>query len=153
MTSQQAKNELFESNWLTDKTKERDTMKVFIADDSPIIRERLKAMLSEVPQVEISGQAQDVPEAIKSIQELKPDVVILDIRMPGGSGIEVLKSIKEDLPDIKVIVFTNYPYPQYRKKCMESGADFFFAKSTPFEEVVNAINELNYHNDGRKFAK
>jgi len=153
MTSQQAKNELFESNWLTDKTKERDTMKIFIADDSLIIRERLKTMLSDFPEVEIAGQAKDTPEAIKSIQELKPNVVILDIRMPGGSGIEVLQTIKKDLPDIKVIVFTNYPYPQYRKKCMELGADFFFAKSTPFAEVVNAINELNYRNDGRKFAE
>jgi DNA-binding NarL/FixJ family response regulator len=128
-------------------------MKVFIADDSPILRERLKAMLSDLPEVEIAGQAHDTPEAIQSIKEMKPDVVILDIRMPGGSGIEVLQSIKKDRTDIKVIIFTNYPYPQYRKKCMELGADFFFAKSTPFEEVVNAINELNYRNDGRKFAK
>jgi len=128
-------------------------MKVFIADDSPILRERLKMMLSDYPGVEIAGEAQNAPEAVQSIRKLKPDLVILDIRMPGGGGIEVLQCIKKDLPRIKVIVFTNYPYPQYRKKCMELGADFFFVKSIPFEEVMNAINESNYRNDGRKFAK
>jgi len=117
-------------------------MKVFIADDSPILRERLKTMLSDFPEVEISGQAKDTPEAIKFIKELKPDIVILDIRMPGGSGIEVLQSIKKDRPDIKVIVFTNYPYPQYRKKCMNLGADFFFAKATESEEVPKVIEQL-----------
>jgi DNA-binding NarL/FixJ family response regulator len=117
-------------------------MKVFIADDSQILRERLKTMLSDFPEVEISGQAKDTPEAIKSIKELKPDVVILDIRMPGGSGIEVLQSIKKDRPEIKVIMFTNYPYPQYRKKCMNLGADFFFAKATESEEVPKVIEQL-----------
>ena len=142
MTGQQAKNELFESNRSTNQAKERDTMKVFIADDSQILRERLKTMLSDFPEVEISGQAQDTPEAIRSIKELKPDVVILDIRMPGGSGIEVLQSIKKDRPEIKVIVFTNYPYPQYRKKCMDLGADFFFAKATESDQIPVAVSEL-----------
>ena len=136
MKSQQSKNELFGYNRLTKKVKGSDTMKVFIADDSPILRERLKTMLSDFPEVEIAGQAQDTPEAIKSIKELKPDVVILDVRMPGGSGIEVLQSIKKDRPDIKVIVFTNYPYPQYRKKCMDLGADFFFAKATSYCQML-----------------
>jgi DNA-binding NarL/FixJ family response regulator len=118
------------------------SMKILIADDSPILRERLKTMLSDFPEVEIAGQAHDTPEAIKSIKELKPDVVILDIRMPGGSGIEVLQSIKKDRPEIKVIMFTNYPYPQYRKKCMNLGADFFFAKATESEEVPKVIEQL-----------
>jgi RecA/RadA recombinase len=61
---------------------------------------------------------------------------------PGGSGIEVLQSIKKDRPDIKVIVFTNYPYPQYRKKCMELGADFFFAKATESEQIPVIVSEL-----------
>jgi|AntAceMinimDraft_16_1070373.scaffolds.fasta_scaffold38914_1 DNA-binding NarL/FixJ family response regulator len=153
MTSQQVEKELFEFNRLTNKAKENNTMKVFIADDSPIIQERLMTMLSDITEVEIVGKAHDTPEAIKSIKELKPDVVILDNRMPGGGGIEVLQSIKKDLPRTKVIVFTNYPYTQYRKKFMELGADFFFSKSIQFEEIANAINELNYRNDGRRFAE
>jgi CheY-like chemotaxis protein len=142
MTSRQAKNEFFEPDSLFRKAKEGDTMKVFIADDSPILRERLKAILSDFPEVEIAGQAQDAPKAIKSIKELKPDVVILDIRMPGGSGIDVLKDIKGNKPTPVVSTLTNYPYPEYRKKCMDLWADFFFAKSTESNQLPEAVKEL-----------
>ena len=127
-------------------------MNVFIADDSPILIERLKTMLSDFPEVEIVGQAEDTYGAIKSIKKLKPDLVILDIRMPGGSGIEVLQTIKKDRPDIKVIVFTNYPYPQYRKKCMDLGADFFFAKATESEQLPVAVSKLikNTHENRKR---
>lgn len=113
-------------------------MKVFIVDDSLVLRERLEEMLSDLPTIEIMGYAQDVSEAITSIKKLNPDVVILDIRMPGGSGIDVLQDIKKDNQAPVVIMLTNYPYPQYRKKCMDLGADFFFDKSTEFEKI-NAI--------------
>ncbi len=117
-------------------------MKVFIVDDSAVVCERLETMLSEIPEVEIIGQAGKPVEAIKSIQSLNPDVVILDIRMPGGSGIDVLEYIKKDNLDPTVIILTNYPYPQYRKKCMERGADFFFDKSTEFEKIIEVIKKL-----------
>jgi DNA-binding NarL/FixJ family response regulator len=99
-------------------------------------------MLSELPGVEITGYAQDVPEALTSIKALKPDVVILDIRMPGGSGVDVLQDIKQEEKTPMVIVLTNYPYPQYRKKCMELGADFFFDKSAEFEKVTAIFKQL-----------
>jgi DNA-binding NarL/FixJ family response regulator len=119
-----------------------DIMKVFIADDSLVLRERLEEMLSELPGVEIMGYAQDVPGALTSIKTLQPDVVILDIRMPGGSGVDVLQDIKRDRQTPVIIVLTNYPYPQYRKKCMDLGADFFFDKSTEFEKVTAVFKEL-----------
>jgi len=127
-------------------------MRLFIADDSPILCDRLQTMLADYAWVEIAGQAQNTSDAIEGISSLQPDAVILDIRMPGGGGIEVLQSIKKDLPHIKVIVFTNYPYRQYRNKCIQLGADFFFSKSVPFEELVNAISELNGGINGREFA-
>jgi len=117
-------------------------MKVFIADDSAAVVERLITMLSELPQVEIMGQAQDALEAIKAIRQLNPDVVILDIRMPGGNGIDVLKDIKSNKPAPVVIMLTNYPYPQYRRKCKALGADFFFDKSTEFEKVTEVLGQL-----------
>jgi two-component system response regulator DevR len=70
-------------------------IKVFIADDSLIVREHLVTMLDELAGIEIVGQAGTVTEAISAIRILQPDVVILDIRMPGGSGIDVLENIKQ----------------------------------------------------------
>ena len=118
-------------------------MKVFIADDSPILGERLKAMLSDFPGIEIIGQAGDVPESIESIRALHPDVVILDIRMPGGSGIDVLENIKKINAAPVVIILTNYPDLQYRKRCMALGAEYFFDKSTEFEKALEVCEQLN----------
>jgi len=117
-------------------------VKVFIADDSAPMREQIAATLSELKGIEIVGQAQNAPEAIDSIQKLKPDVVILDIRMPGGNGIAVLKEIKKYSKAPIVIMLTNYPYPQYRKKCKELGADYFFDKSTEFEKINEVLENL-----------
>ena len=99
-------------------------------------------MLSEIEGVEIIGVAQDGIEATDRILELKPDVLILDIRMPLRSGIDVLRDIKKSAPTTKIIILTNYPYPQYRKRCMEEGAEFFFDKSTEFEKVPEVIRKL-----------
>ena len=119
-----------------------ESMKLFIADDSSVVRERLKAMLSNLEEIEAIGQAQDVGEAINFIEELKPDAVILDIQMPGGSGIEVLKHIKKEQPATVVIILTNYPYSQYRQQCIDAGADFFFDKSLEFEKAIEVCKGL-----------
>jgi DNA-binding NarL/FixJ family response regulator len=115
-------------------------MKVLIADDSGAVRERIKMLLSEVAAIEMIGEAENAQQAIEHIRRQVPDVVILDIRMPGGNGIDVLREIekKDRLP--VVIMLTNYPYPQYRRKCMDAGADFFFDKSKEFEKVVEVLN-------------
>lgn len=118
-------------------------IRVLIVDDSALIRERLKTMLSEIAGVEIVGEAEDKMEAIASNERLHPDVVILDIRLPRGDGIEVLQHIKRDTPSVIVIMLTNYPYPQYRQKCMEAGADFFFDKSTEFDKVIAVLQRLS----------
>ena len=118
-------------------------IRVLIVDDSALIRERLKTMLSEIAGVEIVGQAEDKMEAIASNERLHPDVVILDIRLPRGDGIEVLQHIKRDTPSVIVIMLTNYSYPQYRQKCLKAGADFFFDKSTEFDKVIAVLQRLS----------
>lgn len=120
----------------------RKKIRVFIADDSAVVRERLAAMITDFDEIEMAGQAADAPRAIKGIRKLEPDAVILDIRMPGGNGINVLQTIKKIRPATMVIILTNYPYPQYRKKCLENGADFFFDKSTEFEKVTEVLRQL-----------
>jgi DNA-binding NarL/FixJ family response regulator len=119
-------------------------MKVFIADDSSEIRKRIIAMLSDLAErIEMIGEAENVQDAIKSINEFGPDVVILDIRMPGGSGIDVLKKIRKKHEVPVIIILTNHPHSQYRKKCMEAGADFFFDKSRDFEKIVKVVSGIS----------
>ena len=122
-------------------------MKVFIADDSAELRERIVDMISEEESIEMVGQAENVPEAINAIRKLKPDVIILDIRMPGGCGIDVLNTIEKDGCTPIIIMLTNYPYPQYRKKCFDAGADFFFDKSSEFEKVIDVLQCVPAGND------
>ena len=116
-------------------------MRVVIADDSSIVRGRMASLLTDLKQVEIVGEAQDVPETIESVTRLKPDLVILDIQMPGGSGMDALEKIKRDKPAPIVMMFSNDPYSQYRKRCMDLGADYFFDKSTEFEGLLDALKQ------------
>jgi DNA-binding NarL/FixJ family response regulator len=118
-------------------------MRVFIIDDSAIFRERLIGMLSDVEGIEIVGYAEDAFSAIDGVRKVKPDVVILDIQMPGAaSGIYALEKIRIENPAPKIIMLTNYSSPQYRKRCADSGAAFFFDKSTEFEMVPEVLKTL-----------
>ena len=117
-------------------------MRVLIVDDSKIVCDGLQQMLINIADVEIVGQAHNAEDAIASILELKPDVVILDIRLPGKSGIDVLKDIRAKKLPIRVIMLTNNPYPQYRKKCESLGADYFFDKVAEIEEIPKVIEKL-----------
>lgn len=115
---------------------------VFIVDDSPVVRERLVTMISELPNVEIVGQADIAFEAIDSIRQLRPTFVVLDISMPGGSGMYVLETIKRERPGPTVIMLTNFAHDPYRRKCLQLGADYFFDKSTEFERVTEVLRQV-----------
>ena len=126
-------------------------MNVLIVDDSQVIQESLSNMLSLIDGITTIERAEDVEGAISATRELKPEVLILDIRIHGGSGIDVLKQVKKEEPTPKVIMLTNYPYSQYKKKCFDEGADFFLDKSTEFAEIggifKNLINKKNDEED------
>ena len=117
-------------------------MKVLLADDSKLVRERLAVQLCELDKVELVGETDYIPELLELIQRLKPDVVVLDIHMPGGNGIQALAAIKKELGSPVVIMLAMLPYPQYRKRCLEAGAEFFFDKATEFDLVMQALKQL-----------
>lgn len=98
-------------------------------------------MLLEVDRVQV-GQAEDGVQAILAIQLLAPDAVILDLRLPGVSGFDVLRAIKRRQPAPLVVVLTNYPCEQYRSWCLEAGADLFFDKATEFAKVLEVLQPL-----------
>lgn len=120
----------------------RHDLKVFIADDSPLMRERLAAMISEITNAELVGQAVNVQEAIEAILRLKPDVVILDIRMPGGSGLQVLEQVKAGSSPPTVIILTAFPLLQYRKRSEALGAEYFFDKPADFDRLVEVLKQM-----------
>lgn len=118
------------------------TLTVFIADDSLIVRARIMTMLSDLENVAIIGHAPNSVEANAAITSLRPDIVILDVQMPGGSGIDLLREIKRLQPAPIAIMFTNFPFVQIRKECVEAGADYFFDKSRDFEKITQVLGRM-----------
>ena len=117
-------------------------MRVLIVDDSEVLVQRLTARLAEVAGIETVSHAGNVADAAREIRGAKPDVVILDIHLPGGSGLEVLEGLKKDLCQPIVIVLTNHSDRQYRRKCLQNGARFFFDKSHEFHKVAEVLRSL-----------
>ena len=87
-------------------------------------------------------EAKNGVKALQLVMEKEPDLAILDIRMPEMNGIEVLKKIRELKMKVKVCILTNYPYPQYKKKCLEAGADYFLSKTEDFEDINIVVTEI-----------
>ncbi len=118
------------------------TLRIIIADDSPLLRERVKTMIAPFPNVEVVGEAENGTTALRLVEELKPNLIILDIRMSEMNGIEVLKNIKKSGSATRVCMLTNYPFPQYRKKCLAEGADYFYDKNQDLQHVTTMIADL-----------
>ena len=117
-------------------------MKVFIADDSPPVVERLTDLLRGLPGIELAGNAGEVSWGLQRVRQLQPDTLILDLAMPGGSGLDVLRAVRRELPGLQVLVCTNHPYPQYRRECLAAGADYFLDKSTEFDKIPMILRQL-----------
>jgi DNA-binding NarL/FixJ family response regulator len=117
-------------------------IQIVIVDDSNLVRERLIKMLDAVPGIEIAGEAANSQDALKVIQDKKPHIVIIDIKIPGESGIEVLKKIKKANRAVIAIIITNYPFNQYKANCFENGADYFFDKSNEYGNIIETIETL-----------
>jgi DNA-binding NarL/FixJ family response regulator len=116
-----------------------DSVKVLMADDSILIRRSLVKLVDRLDNVTHVAEATNVPEAIRMAKEFKPDIIILDIRMPGGTGFDVLKYIRKQSARIMVIILTKYSTDAFREEAMINGADYFFDKSTEFENVIDVI--------------
>ena len=124
------------------------SMRVFLVDDSLLIRQRLARMLLSVKGVQVVGEALQAREATSSILQIKPDLVVLDVQLLSGTGMEVLRSIKKVQPAPIVIIVTNFP--EYRKKYLEAGADFFFDKSTEFHNIPLVLGRLIKESSSRQ---
>lgn len=116
------------------------TKKVFIVEDSAPVRARLVEQVYQINGVDVVGQAATPADAIAGICATHPDYVVLDFQLEGGTGVDVLRAVRLQVPNAVVIVLTNHPQPQFRRLCMYAGADAFLDKSTEFGKVTEVIS-------------
>lgn len=124
------------------KMKGLNKKKLLIVDDSKEIRDGLSRFISAINSIEIVGEAENGATALAMVENLKPDFVTLDIKMPGVSGILILFEIKRRSPKTVVFMLTNFPLEHYKRICYNAGANYFFDKSNEFEEMINTIQTL-----------
>lgn len=124
-------------------------MRVLIADDHAVVRRGLMEILEEEFPAATFGEAADTPEALQQIRKHKWDVVVLDITMPGGSGLDVLRDSRSLHPNLPVLVLSMHPEEQYALRALKAGAAGYLTKETAPEELVAAIKTVLA---GRKYV-
>lgn len=117
-------------------------MRVLLADDSELILERLKEILNTFESLEVIGTFKNGTETLDALRSLKPDIAIIDIKMPGLNGLEVLSEIRKEKSKIKIIILTLYSSEYYRMLATRDGADYFFNKADEFDKVSAAIEDI-----------
>jgi len=117
-----------------------ETYKVVLADDHRIVREGIAYLLESFGNIEIVGQAGDGHEAVMVANELKPDIIILDITMPKLRGVEVIKEVQAHSPETKIIVLSMHNKERYIKDCMRNGASAYLLKESAVNELKSAID-------------
>jgi DNA-binding NarL/FixJ family response regulator len=119
-----------------------DSISVLVADDHPVFRQGLRALLEGVPDIELIGEAADGEEAVSAALELKPDVVLMDVRMPGLNGIDATRKIVAADPGIGILVLTMFEDDDSVFAAMRAGARGYVLKGSEQEEVMRAIRSI-----------
>lgn len=125
---------------------ENVSLRIFIADDSLVIRERVASMLG-ASAMTVVGQAETPQDSIEGILAVYPDVVVLDVQLEGGSGLQVLRAIRHAAPDIAFVIFSNSSDPVYRKRYLGAGAEDFLDKTHQFDQLAKAVLNASQHAD------
>ncbi len=118
-------------------------IKILVVDDHTVLRDGIKALLSLHDDIEIVGEASEGKEAIDKVRELNPDVVIMDIAMPGMDGLEATRRIRKRNPDVKVLVLSQYDNREYIISCIKAGTSGYIPKRALGSELVSAIRSVN----------
>lgn len=118
-------------------------LRVALADDHALVRAGIRALLEKIPGVEVVAEASDGVEALQAIRELMPDIVLLDIAMPGLGGLEVLRRVTTDYPAIKVIVLSVHENQEYADHAIEAGGWGFLPKSAASPELELALRTVS----------
>ena len=116
-------------------------VRVFVVEDSELIRKRIIDNVRSMGRYDVVGFAESEDEAIASIASLRPDIVVTDIRLKEGSGIEVVRKVRAHpyVPRPRIYVLTNYAFPEYKRQCSVAGADEFFDKSSEYDRFLSLM--------------
>jgi DNA-binding NarL/FixJ family response regulator len=117
-------------------------IRIMLVEDSVAVRNRLRAILDEIERFRIVGEFDAACDAIAAIGTQTPDVVLLDIKLRVGNGIEVLRHLRQHAPAATVIVFSQYDEPEYREQFEQAGAHLFFNKTHETGKLVDALTEI-----------
>ena len=123
-------------------------IKILIADDHPVVRKGLKEIIEVTPDISVHGEASNGQETLEKVRKSDFDIVVLDISMPGRSGLDVLKQLKSEKPELSVLVLSMYPEEQYAVRVLRAGASGYLTKESAPEELLAAIRKASI---GRKY--
>lgn len=117
-------------------------IKILIADDHAIVRQGLKQIVAEEPDLIVAGEAQTAQQALDRVRQDDWDIVILDISLPGRSGLEALKEIKQERPNLPILMLSMYPEEQFAVRALKAGAAGYVTKESASEELIAAIRKV-----------
>jgi DNA-binding NarL/FixJ family response regulator len=120
-----------------------EPIRIVVIDDHPVVRDGLIAMLSTQPDLAVVGEANDGPEAIRVVVRHNPDVVLLDLEMPGMDGVEVLQHLQAEQPNVRAIVFTAFDSDERIVSALQAGAKGYLLKGVPRNELFEAIRVVH----------
>ena len=120
-----------------------DKIRVLIADDHVVVRQGVRRFLEDGADIAVVGEAGDGPQALRLVEELQPDVALLDIQMPGLNGVEVSRQIKSRFPQVQVLVLTAYEDDAYVFAALQAGADGYLLKTAGVDELLSAVRRVH----------
>jgi len=120
----------------------KQIIKVLVADDHPVVRKGVQTCLAKQAKLKIVGEAIDGDEALRKARELCPDVILLDISMPGMNGLAVTEVLRKELPDMKVLILSVHSNREYIFRVIQAGAHGYVSKEAPPEELLRAIESV-----------
>lgn len=123
-------------------------IKILIADDHPVVRKGLKEIIEDIPDMVVGGEASNGQETVEKARKNDFDIVMLDISMPGRSGLDILKQLKSENPELSVLVLSMYPEEQYAVRVLKAGASGYLTKESAPDELIAAIRKVSI---GRKY--
>jgi two-component system invasion response regulator UvrY len=117
-------------------------IEVYVLDDHPVVRQGLRNILDDEPDIHVSGEASTYGQLLKLLEEGKPQVIVLDITLPDGSGLDILKDLKTSYPGVSVLILTIHKEEHFAVRSLKAGADGFLNKMSVSDELVLAVHKI-----------